>query len=977
MICGERPIQEALVEVLDVTEAVVGRVVGPYKGIAMIDTLGRRKTVTDGYKILMSLTYPRNINTYDKGMEDAFFNMIKEPALKIDSNRSSGDGPQPLYSKIATPNGWITMGDAKVGDIICGTNGTYQQIVGVYPKGQREVIIVVFADGREVQCCKDHLWQVVNCNTQPKLEVTTIEDMIASGVVHDDSGNKRYNYYTPVSYVDYNTREQLLDAYLVGVLLGDGSLKDSGSIEISLGESKKHILDKLIYPEGIQLNSRYDEKKHYWRCKFSGKDKNGKSMHDLIRAIGLINTDSHSKFIPDSYLHTSYNDRQRLLQGLLDTDGHLNRSSSNGRCGLYSYSTVSDTLNMNIIELMRGLGHTVTTRIRTRENDPNSYSNNPIHCIEQLKGYQYGNKIIDIIETGEKTEMQCIKVSNPDHLYITDDHVVTHNTSAGSIMSILVLRSLITDAQKESTSNEDDMQKTYHDIYDEMMSVTIGDKKYTVPTVEREPLIQDILDTFVHAPVQKYNMKAELSENMELYRDVLHNLGFTSCGDDSITKTFIDAYIKGGAKAFIQIADSPTGEDHFESYDGVYQCDEVTLTRRSQANNTQQNAFMIEDSLPIICIEDKIESDQADLVKYILEDDTIDQIVLLTYGVNNIVNAMIDTYFREHGVHKIILISISMGADQSLNFVDDISVVTGAALHRSVDLLMQKVVAFYDENNEQGYFDLGVGFIQGDSMLSVHGIELNLKTIGDTDAIDKRIDYLRKFIDGAKEDVKIKGNDVANIGAHQRRLSSFEGTNVKVYIGGKTAAAVASRSYLAEDAQRAISNAITEGILPGYFFLYRHAMIESMLNEENIDMEWDKLPVRSQDILLRMCIEKDDAPTILHTLISGINQLLLRCINEYTGNYILSSVQNDVYLNKRDTFINTVNSRMFTFTKDMDFNTLYGKDGIDVLDTAMTQKHIIDMMFSLLNTMGNTRLFMSSLELERNDIEPMTHLKRR
>jgi len=154
-------------------------------------------------------------------------------------------------------------------------------------------------------------------------------------------------------------------------------------------------------------------------------------------------------------------------------------------------------------------------------------------------------------------------------------------------------------------------------------------------------------------------------------------------------------------------------------------------------------------------------------------------------------------------------------------------------------------------------------------------------------------------------------------------------------------------------------------------------MIESMLNEENIDMEWDKLPVRSQDILLRMCIEKDDAPTILHTLISGINQLLLRCINEYTGNYILSSVQNDVYLNKRDTFINTVNSRMFTFTKDMDFNTLYGKDGIDVLDTAMTQKHIIDMMFSLLNTMGNTRLFMSSLELERNDIEPMTHLKRR
>ena len=64
-------------------------------------------------------------------------NLIKNIASKTCDD--SGDGPQPLYSKILTPNGFVKMGDIKVGDKICGTNGTVQEVIGVFPKGKKEI----------------------------------------------------------------------------------------------------------------------------------------------------------------------------------------------------------------------------------------------------------------------------------------------------------------------------------------------------------------------------------------------------------------------------------------------------------------------------------------------------------------------------------------------------------------------------------------------------------------------------------------------------------------------------------------------------------------------------------------------------------------------------------------------------------------------------------------------------------------------
>lgn len=103
------------------------------------------------------VTVAKNIVSNDS-YENMVITVLREASLK--TMKSSGDGPQPLWSKILTPNGFTTMGEIKVGDEVCGTNGSIQTVLGVYDKGDREIVKVHFSNYRVVECCGAHLWSV-------------------------------------------------------------------------------------------------------------------------------------------------------------------------------------------------------------------------------------------------------------------------------------------------------------------------------------------------------------------------------------------------------------------------------------------------------------------------------------------------------------------------------------------------------------------------------------------------------------------------------------------------------------------------------------------------------------------------------------------------------------------------------------------------------------------------------------------------
>lgn len=343
------------------------------------------------------------------------------------TNRVAGDGPQPLYAKVLTPTGFVPMGDIVEGMEVCGTNGSLQTVLGVYEKGDREIFRLSLVDGRTVECCEDHLWTVTTKEGVKK--TLSVKQLLDSGLrVIRTNGRSQRKFFIQRNKVEFkeNSRPSL-DPYTLGVLLGDGSLSGSGAVELSLGFKKRHILNKISLPG--RTEARATDCAKYIRVKLTGKD-----MVDSLREHGLYGTISATKFIPEPYLYSGIGTREALLQGLLDTDGYVNAK------GLFEFSTVSPQLAADFADLARSLGYDLNISLHTRQNDPDSYSRKPIFRIAQLKGRKHGMGIESIEATGTKTPMRCIKVSNPDNLYVTDGYVVTHNTSGTVVLGYHLLK---------------------------------------------------------------------------------------------------------------------------------------------------------------------------------------------------------------------------------------------------------------------------------------------------------------------------------------------------------------------------------------------------------------------------------------------------------------------------------------------------------------------------------------------------------
>jgi SNF2 family DNA or RNA helicase len=159
---------------------------------------------------------------------------------------------------------------------------------------------------------------------------------------------------------------------------------------------------------------------------------------------GLSGRTSTRKFIPTNYLLADVSQRLGLLQGLMDTDGYVDAR------GHVEYYSSSEQLMHDVTFLVRSLGGTarqnlkVAPKYRHKGEDrigkpawrvtialPEQF--NPFRLDRKAERYRRRPKyppcraIVDVIPL-EPREMQCISVDAPDHLYITDDFIVTHNT---------------------------------------------------------------------------------------------------------------------------------------------------------------------------------------------------------------------------------------------------------------------------------------------------------------------------------------------------------------------------------------------------------------------------------------------------------------------------------------------------------------------------------------------------------------------
>ena len=155
---------------------------------------------------------------------------FQEKFVSTNVDFSVGGGvlnPQPLDSLIATPNGFVRMGDIKAGDVICDTKGGTQVVNFVIDKGVQPCVEFTLSDGRKVQSALSHHWMVKERHNYI-LDVSS-EDIINYIEAEKERGKNRKHqhinrYRIPMCSPCFSEKTELpnnvLHPYVVGYILG-------------------------------------------------------------------------------------------------------------------------------------------------------------------------------------------------------------------------------------------------------------------------------------------------------------------------------------------------------------------------------------------------------------------------------------------------------------------------------------------------------------------------------------------------------------------------------------------------------------------------------------------------------------------------------------------------------------------------------------------------------------------------------------
>jgi hypothetical protein len=356
---------------------------------------------------------------------------------------------QPLYSKIYTPNGFTTMGEIKIGDEILTQDGSTTKVIRIFDQGIRNVYRIYFSDGVTVDADEDHLWKIYTHKDRKRVadslqyKKTSIKkdrhSILTTKQLSNDirvTKQNTYNYKLPIcAPLNFSKKRLDIPPYTLGALIGDGCFSNG-----TFSSADQQIIDRIsseLKCKKIRKTGKYEF--GFPKCKI-------KERLRLIFDNKLSN--SYDKYIPREYLYSDVEDRINLLRGLIDTDGYINQK---GNC---FFNTSSERLAKDTCELVRGLGGIVKLhnhgkpsyvspktgkRIYSKYDHWQLAINMPPHinpCYLKRKSDRVRPKskyvtprYVEKVEFIGQMPTRCIMVEHPSHLYITDNCVVTHNST--------------------------------------------------------------------------------------------------------------------------------------------------------------------------------------------------------------------------------------------------------------------------------------------------------------------------------------------------------------------------------------------------------------------------------------------------------------------------------------------------------------------------------------------------------------------
>ncbi len=381
---------------------------------------------------------------------------LEDGTLTVLAGRPAMGKAQPLDAKVLRRDGtWARMGDLRMGDDLASVDGAPSRIMAVHPRGERDVFTVTLADGRATKVCGDHLWRVTYREWSGPLVISThkLRSML---------GSARYKNRLSIDLVSGHFGASVdlpLDAYVLGVMLGDGSFRGTTT---RITSADPEIVAAVAARLASGMEIRRVVGSYAYSVTSGGLDRtalgqfvSAATLPGIIAGLGLDGTDSGNKFIPARYLAATRQDRLDLLRGLMDTDGWAEKHGS------VRFTSASLVLAEGVRDLVRSLGGTCsivskapfcTVRgkrvagakawvCRIRHAHAETLFLLARKSERAKRGHNATVRLtVSSVELTGHEPVQCITVTHPSSLYVTDGYTVTHNSAIGHQMALAAAR---------------------------------------------------------------------------------------------------------------------------------------------------------------------------------------------------------------------------------------------------------------------------------------------------------------------------------------------------------------------------------------------------------------------------------------------------------------------------------------------------------------------------------------------------------
>ncbi len=527
-----------------------------------------------------------------------------------------------LDTPIPTPDGWTTMGQLRPGDQVFDETGTPCNVVAVSPVWkQRPVYSVNLDSGESIIADAEHEWlvNVSATKAQPrKREFFTIRTTIdlASRRTKRPMIQRAGALRLPCATLP-------IDPYVLGVWLGDGTGREAA---ITQGARDMQFIRGEVEAAGYPTTM--------WK---NGKTFGVRNLKAQLDALRLTN----NKHIPMQYLRASIEQRVGLLQGLIDTDGHVDKR------GRVEFTSTCQSLAEGVRDLVAGLGRKVSLNRKKATLYGKDcgwrwtvtfYMAGAARLPRKRElcrdAWRTINHYVDVSAAGT-ADTRCIQVDSPSHLFLAGRSMIpTHN----SWITYAIAQSMNTGSTKVWPSVRDryrplliNLERSRKDVESRLWTINrtlgVSGEDYPLDVINGRGMSLRDVEGSAQRHIEKHG-------NNIVFLDSISRIGLGSMNKDEVANEGMDMLnrlcptwfaiahqAKGGS-------DPLTGErkeaSTFGSVMWAAACDlEVGLSSESSPGRIIVDLYVRKKNIPLVSTRETLylEMDQKGLFEVLRPDD--------------------------------------------------------------------------------------------------------------------------------------------------------------------------------------------------------------------------------------------------------------------------------------------------------------------------------------------------------------------